>query len=553
MPARALLVCAATSPPPPPPSTLHAAMSRRAVLARLAGARSCAASSSPRGVPSGAAAWATLGARDPPGGGATSRRFARLPSWHTARAADPESPGLLRPAPPPRFPPARASAWAPWRALHAPAARAPGSSPDAPRSASDAPFSAIAIRRGFRGASRSARAAAKLPRSDRTREEETRDASESSSEPPSGASASGGAPLASPRRRRLDAESDERALHAVGVAVRANSAIFACKLAAYGVTGSSAMLAEAVHSVADIANQSLLRTGILSSRRAPDAAYNYGYRRERFVWSLISAVGVFFAGAGVSVMHGAHSLVSPADLEHVWVGVSVLGASAVIDAYSLFVAYDALGKNAKAAEMTLAEFVRSGRDPTSVAIVAEDAAAVAGCVVAGAAVAMTGATGNPAYDAFGSIAVGGLLGATAAYLIEANRAHLLGRSLGEGKMRAIVDQMRLDPVVSEVYGAKSEELGPGTFRFVAEIEFSGTKVVERYLDSGDGAKREQLHALFKKAAAEAAESGDPRAVDAALKMYGEEVVTAVGDEVDRIESAIVREEPSIHYVDLETN
>ena len=532
-------------------------MSRRAVLARLAGARSRAASSSPRGVPSGAAAWATLVARDPPGAGATSRRFARLPSWHTARAADPESPGLLRPAPPPRFPPARASAWAPWRALHAPAARAPGSSPDAPRSASDAPFSAIAIRRGFRGASRSARAAAKLPRSDRTREEDSEasrgSSSDSSSESPSGASASGGAPLASPRRRRLDAESDERALHAVGVAVRANSAIFACKLAAYGVTGSSAMLAEAVHSVADIANQSLLRTGILSSRRAPDAAYNYGYRRERFVWSLISAVGVFFAGAGVSVMHGAHSLVSPADLEHVWVGVSVLGASAVIDAYSLFVAYDALGKNAKAAEMTLAEFVRSGRDPTSVAIVAEDAAAVAGCVVAGAAVAMTGATGNPAYDAFGSIAVGGLLGATAAYLIEANRAHLLGRSLGEGKMRAIVDQMRLDPVVSEVYGAKSEELGPGTFRFVAEIEFSGTKVVERYLDSGDGAKREQLHALFKKAAAEAAESGDPRAVDAALKMYGEEVVTAVGDEVDRIESAIVREEPSIHYVDLETN
>ena len=94
-------------------------------------------------------------------------------------------------------------------------------------------------------------------------------------------------------------------------------------------------------------------------------------------------------------------------------------------------------------------------------------------------------------------------------------------------MRAIVDQMRLDPVVSEVYGAKSEELGPGTFRFVAEIEFSGTKVVERYLDSGDGAKREQLHALFKKAAKEAAESADPEPW-ALLKMYGEEVVTAGG-------------------------
>ena len=76
-----------------------------------------------------------------------------------------------------------------------------------------------------------------------------------------------------------------------------------------------------------------------------------------------------------------------------------------------------------------------------------------------------------------------------------------------------------------------------------------TKVVERYLDQGDGAKREQLHGMFRAAAARE----EPVDLDAALKMYGEEVVTAVGDEVDRIEKAIVRVEPSIHYVDLETN
>ena len=104
-----------------------------------------------------------------------------------------------------------------------------------------------------------------------------------------------------------------------------------------------------------------------------------------------------------------------------------------------------------------------------------------------------------------------------------------------------------------MYRAKSEELGPGTYRFVAEIEFSGTRVVERYLDQGDGAKREQLHGVFRSAVEEGNGSGDPRALDAALKLYGEEVVTAVGDEVDRIEKAIVRVEPTIHYVDLETN
>ena len=71
-------------------------------------------------------------------------------------------------------------------------------------------------------------------------------------------------------------------------------------------------------------------------------------------------------------------------------------------------------------------------------------------------------------------------------------------------------------MVEEVYRAKSEELGPGTYRFVAEIEFSGTRVVERYLDQGDGAKREQLHGVFRSAVEEGNGSGDPRALDAAL-------------------------------------
>ena len=354
-------------------------------------------------------------------------------------------------------------------------------------------------------------------------------------------------------RSAVDVANDVRALHAVNVAMYSNAAIFLCKAGAYAVTGSSAMLAEAVHSVADIVNQGLLHVGINSSAKAPDAKYNYGYRRERFVWSLISAVGVFFMGSGVSVMHGVHNIMHPAPLEHIWVGLGVLAASAAIDSYSLHVAYEALKTNARAKEMSLDEFVRSGHDPTSVAVVAEDAAAVAGCAIAGAALVATQHFGTSVFDAAGSIAVGGLLGTTAMYLINSNRLLLLGRSLGPEKMRRITDAVRADPVVEEVYRAKSEELGPGTYRFVAEIEFSGSRVVERYLDQGDGAKREQLHGVFRSAVEEGNGSGDPRALDAALKLYGEEVVTAVGDEVDRIEKAIVRVEPSIHYVDLETN
>jgi zinc transporter 9 len=370
----------------------------------------------------------------------------------------------------------------------------------------------------------------------------------------------------------LDAQNDARAMRAVNVAVQANTLIFFTKLGAYGMTGSSVMLAEAVHSAADILNQSLLFMGIRSSAKAPDENYNYGYRRERFVWSLISAVGVFFAGSGVSVAHGVHTLLNPTPVEHAFVGIGVLAASAAIDAYSLRVAYVALRENAEARNMSLAEFIHAGHDPTSVAVVAEDAAAVAGCGVAAAALFAAHVTGDAAYDAFGSIAVGGLLGLTATYLINSNRLLLLGRSLGDEKMRRVTDAIRSDPVVTEVYRAKSEELGPGSYRFVAEIEFSGAKVVERYLQSGEGAKRRQLHAMFRDAAKEMErvkeKSGkdasgeysdaysDPKAcasMDAALRLYGEEVVTAVGDEVDRMEKTIVGVEPTIHYVDLETN
>lgn len=345
----------------------------------------------------------------------------------------------------------------------------------------------------------------------------------------------------------LDAANDGRALKAVHTAIGCNAAILVCKLGAYGVSGSPSMLAESIHSVADIVNQALLQVGITNSNKKPDAVFNYGYRRERFVYSLISAVGIFFLGAGFSVMHGVHGLMDPVPTENLWIALSVLGASAMLESFSLKVAYEALRENAKAQNMTLTEFIRSGKDPTSVSVLAEDAAAVLGCGIAGSALLAVQVTGNPMFDSMGSIAVGGLLGATALYLINSNRLLLLGRSLGADKMHSITEHMRRDPVVEEVYFAKSEELGAGTYRFAAEVEFSGKKIVERYLAKNK--RRRLLHEKFNSAAA----AMDAKAMDAALAQYGEDIVQAVGDEVDRLEKEIVELEPSIHYVDIETN
>lgn len=107
--------------------------------------------------------------------------------------------------------------------------------------------------------------------------------------------------------------------------------------------------------------------------------------------------------------------------------------------------------------------------------------------------------------------------------------------------------LRADPVVTEVLDAKSEEMGPGVFRFKAEVEFNGTALVERYL--ADDAIRDAWVAMLGAAATTA----DRRAMDAALALYGKALVTALGDEVDRLEKVIMLIEPSIQHVDIETN
>jgi len=335
-------------------------------------------------------------------------------------------------------------------------------------------------------------------------------------------------------------------MHAVHTAIGCNVAILVAKLGVYAVSGSSSILAESVHSLADIANQTLLRTGILRSRRSADEKSNYGYRRELFVWSLISGVGIFCLGAGVSVVHGLHGLVDPAPVEHVWASLAVIGVSMALESYSLKVAYKALAAGAAARNMSLRHYVASGLDPTSLAVVAEDGGAVMGLALAGGCLLAAGSTGNPVYDACGSIAIGSLLGCIAAWLIQTNRRALVGRPLARSQLDRLMAALRADPVVADVIDAKSEEIGPGVFRFKVEIEFVGDAIVARYLAQG---RRDELVGMF----AAAARTSDDRAMQAALAEYGRGMVTAVGDEVDRLEVAIMALEPSIRHVDIETN
>ena len=343
----------------------------------------------------------------------------------------------------------------------------------------------------------------------------------------------------------------KRELKSLNVAIAMNSLIFVAKACVAQITGSSSMLAEALHSIADILNQTLLRVGLIQSQMAPNAKYNYGYHRDRFIFSLISAVGIFFLGAGASVFHGFHSLGAGADhqLESVFWTYVVLGVSGMLEGYSLHVALEGVREGAKQAGQTMTRYIASGSDPTTVAVLMEDGGALAGLLIAAIATALTHYTGSALYDACGSIGIGCLLGGIAYWLVAKNRQLLIGRSMDQSEQDDIKNLLRRDSSVAYITDCKTEEIGPRVFRFKAEVAWDGERLAERYLAR---IGRDKFISRLQQALSEPSGS-DNAQVDRILKAYGKGIISAVGAEVDRLENEIQALNPNVRFVDLETD
>src|SRR5215472_1523205 len=211
------------------------------------------------------------------------------------------------------------------------------------------------------------------------------------------------------------------------VAFGVNILIAAAKSVAAVVTGSASMLAEAAHSWADAGNEVFLLVANRRSRRPADPAHPFGHGREAYVWSLLAGVGLFVAGAAISVAHGIQELITPEPASSFLVGYVVLGISFVLEAISFLQSLRQARPEAEAMQRDLIEHVLVTSDPTLRAVVFEDSAALIGVVIATAGLAAHELTGNPAPDAIGSILVGLLLGVIAVDLINRNRRFLVGQ------------------------------------------------------------------------------------------------------------------------------
>jgi zinc transporter 9 len=328
---------------------------------------------------------------------------------------------------------------------------------------------------------------------------------------------------------------------AVYIAIAANTVVMVAKFGAFAVTGSAAMLSEGIHSVADVGNQALLALGIKRSEKGPTEAHPYGYTRERFIWALISAVGIFFLGCGVTLYHGITSLLHPhealtADQLPVLMGVSLFAL--VVEGGSLMVAFRVVRKDARG--VPLLKHLRESSDPLGAAVLLEDAAAVLGVITATICVGLSVATQNPVWDSVGSILIGLMLGGIAIVLVNRNRELLLGESPRKeivDKVRAILDAQ---PEVDAVLDVKAVVLGSGRLRFKAEIDFDGRELARQKIDTMD------LEATL-------ASLTDTAALNTFLLDFGDDMVESVGDAVDRIEARATEAVPELAHVDLEAD
>ena len=264
---------------------------------------------------------------------------------------------------------------------------------------------------------------------------------------------------------------------AVVSALVGNFIVMIAKFIAFLVTRSGAMLSESIHSLADFLNQLLLLIGIERSNRRPDTDFQYGYGAERYVWALISAVGIFFLGCGVTLYHGITALLHPHPMHHYGTAMIVLVFSFIVEAFVLVMAIRAMRK--KAEHLPFFQYLRTQADPAGVAVILEDTAACVGIVIAFVAILMTQITGQPYWDALGSIAVGLLLGAIAIWLIHRNRELLVGAAMPSHLRQQVLQILQQNPTVEEVVDLRSRILDTETYRVKADVRFDGQELAKR--------------------------------------------------------------------------
>ena len=263
------------------------------------------------------------------------------------------------------------------------------------------------------------------------------------------------------------AAAGKRAVHA---ALIGNTLVALTKFVAAFVTGSSAMLSEAVHSVVDTGNQLLLLHGIRRSRRTPDEQHPLGYGRELYFWSFIVALLLFAAGAGVSFIQGVAHIRHPEPIESPLVLYIVFGLSLIFEGGSWLVAFRGFRSSIGADGYWAA--IRRSKDPPQFMVLMEDSAAVAGILIALTGSTAAILTGDPRFDGLASIAIGVLLAGVSVLLARESKALLIGERADKALSAAVCALAEERPGVVRANGLITVQLAPDQVVAALSVEFA---------------------------------------------------------------------------------
>ncbi|MCY9787460.1 cation diffusion facilitator family transporter [Nocardiopsis sp. EMB25] len=286
----------------------------------------------------------------------------------------------------------------------------------------------------------------------------------------------------------------EGSTKAVVVALGANLGIAATKFVAFLLTGSSSMLAESIHSVADSGNQGLLLLGGRRAKRDATSAHPFGYGRERYIYAFLVAIVLFSVGGLFALYEAWHKISDPHPIEDWrWVPIAVLGVAIILESMAMRTAIKE--SNAVRGEAGWVDFIRRSKSPELPVILLEDAGALLGLVFALTGVSLTLITGNGIWDGLGTAAIGLLLVAIAVVLAVEMKSLLVGESATEEHVREIERAIAGTEDIDSVIHMRTMHLGPEELLVAAKVEVDGeddAARVARAIDAAEARVRETV-------------------------------------------------------------
>jgi cation diffusion facilitator family transporter len=285
---------------------------------------------------------------------------------------------------------------------------------------------------------------------------------------------------------------------AVVAALLGNIAIAVTKGIAASVSGSSAMLSEAVHSVVDSGNEVLLLYGQHRSKKPPDRLHPWGYGREIYFWSFVVALLIFALGAGVSIYEGVQHIRDPEPMSDPLVNYAVYAASAVFEGISWWFGWSAFQR--VRGDKALFAAVHASKDPPSFMVLFEDSAALVGLVIAAIATALSVTLDEPWIDGLGSICIGAVLAGVAVLLARESKDLLIGERARPQLAQSIRDIARREPGVVSVEGILTSQLSPDQVIANVGLEFEDkltTPDIERVIAHLENELRKEHPELFR--------------------------------------------------------